>query len=138
MKYHKLWNQEVPFNTLLGKILVSVTGEVGRDEIRFVTDDGKTYMLYHHQECCENVSIESIVGDLQDLINTPILMAEEVSNDTKHPEGWINEYDESYTWTFYKLATINGYVDIRWFGSSNGYYSESASFALLPDNKEEA
>jgi hypothetical protein len=71
-----------------------------------------------------------IVGDLQDLIGTPLLMAEEVTNESDvNPEGVeVPEYQESFTWTFYKLATIKGYVTISWYGQSNGYYNESVSF----------
>lgn len=81
------------------------------------------YVFSHHQDCCESVYIESIVGDVQDLVNTPILIAEESTGDT--PADSNASPSESYTWTFYKFATFKGWVDIRWLGESNGYYSES-------------
>lgn len=114
---------------LVGKILVSVTGaEKGGSQIDFNTDDGREFRLYHSQDCCESVSIEDVSGDVTDLIGSPIVMAEEISQ-TTNPEGVpVPEYQDSFTWTFYKLATVKGYVDIRWYGESNGYYSESVDF----------
>jgi hypothetical protein len=116
-------------NVLLGKTLTRV--EENGDEIIFETVDGETYKMYHQQDCCESVYIESIVGDLQDLVGEEILVAEDIENifDILRDTGKEQpDSDGSHTWTFYKFATRKGYVDIRWYGSSNGYYSEEVSF----------
>ena len=117
------WRNEY-FNVevLKGKTLASLVNE--GDELVFKTTDGETYRMYHEQDCCEHVRIEDIVGDLQDLVGSEILIAEEVEGES--PADF--EAYESYTWTFYKFATRKGYVDLRWLGESNGYYSEGVSF----------
>ena len=116
-------------SVLKDKILKSVNLSDG-PAIEFTTQDGEVYKMFHEQDCCESVYIESIVGDLTDLIGEPILRAETAENlfdMIKQADREIDS-DESYTWTFYKLATRKGYVDIRWYGTSNGYYSEGVSF----------
>lgn len=109
---------------LLGKTLTKVE-RVGDDQIRFHAADGCEFLMDHHQDCCESVYIEDICGDLEDLIGNPVLVAEEVSQDDPNPD------DGCGMWTFYKVATVKGWVDIRWYGSSNGYYSVAVDFNLV-------
>lgn len=124
-----LYDKKTDFPTLVGETLVDI--ETSNDEILFKTSDGKEFLMYHSQSCCESVSVEDIAGELNDLLNTPILMAEE-SSSNENPKDYGAGYNpDSFTWTFYKLATKNGYVTIRWYGTSNGYYSESVDFARL-------
>lgn len=122
---------DTSIESLKGKTLTEVRRYDGGDGdvLEFHAQTGEVYRMWHYQDCCESVDIEDIVGDLDDLIGSPILEAEEAENSTEPPpEG---KGDDSNLWTFYKLGTVKGHVTIRWFGSSNGYYSESVSFALL-------
>lgn len=103
-------------DVLLGKIW----DRVFQDGESIVFENSKERVTFlHHQDCCEHVYIESIVGELSDLEGVPLSVAEEVSH--SDPEAY-----ESGTWTFYKFAG-RGWVDVRWYGSSNGYYSEGVS-----------
>lgn len=121
-----------PFEELVGKTISRITGaEKDSEEISFDTTDGYRYTLYHENDCCESVEVNDVEGDIEDLIDRPIVLAEESTRDKDEDikNGMENlDSDESYTWTFYRIATAKGFVVIRWFGQSNGYYSESVSF----------
>jgi len=121
MDYRNMVDTAKGLELMKGKTFVQVTGSVGSGEMLFVTAEGERFLFSHYQDCCESVDINDIVGDLEDLVGEPLLIAEEVSGATEPDE----EHYESYSYTFYKFATRKGYVDVRWLGESNGYYSES-------------
>ncbi len=135
------WNNPETLDEIVGKTIIRLDGGEESEHLKFYMSDGSVYNQEHHQDCCESVHIEDICGDLEDLIGSPLLQAEEVtySSDEEGKDEWPegirpedkkedDYWDDSYTWTFYKFATIKGSVTVRWFGSSNGYYSESVSF----------
>jgi len=124
-------NENIDFSTLKGKILNHIEvikNHPEEDKILFFTSDGQAYKMHHYQDCCESVTIEDICGEIDWLCDSPILEAEERTN-LADCENLKN--DDSFTWTFYHLATIKGSVTIRWYGTSNGYYSESVDFERI-------
>jgi hypothetical protein len=101
----------------------------GADTALVFENDEFIFTFEHEQDCCEGVYIEDIVGDLDDLVGKPLDIVEEVEYDRDYnPPGVEPVSGDSFTWTFYKFATIKGWVDVRWLGESNGYYSESVDF----------
>lgn len=112
------------FDELIGRTFVDVTGAAGGEEMVFRAQSGRTFRFYHPQDCCEHVRIEDICGDVADLTGSPIVEAEEVSNE----DAPVVENSESYRWTFYRFATAKGAVWVRWLGESSGYYSEGVEF----------
>jgi hypothetical protein len=116
--------ETIELKDMIGKVFVSISAAtVGDDTLTFFTKEGDRYTFYHEQDCCEHVSIKDISGDFDDLLNFPIVEAEEVTNKSN------TDYD-SETWTFYKFGTRKGHVTVQWLGTSNGYYSEYVSFKI--------
>lgn len=87
------------------------------DEIVFKFTDGTSVKFYHNQDCCESVTIDDINGDFEDLVGQVLLVAEEREGE------YIDAGYEVVEWTFYTFRSIKGSVDVKWYGSSNGYYS---------------
>ena len=86
------------------------------DELIFTFD--KIRVTFKHlQLCCEDVHIEDIVGDINDLIGNPLVVAEVVEGEI------VNLEYGDYQWTYYKFDTIKGGINVRFYGTSNGYYS---------------
>jgi hypothetical protein len=140
----------VTMSDLVGVTFTDIIVDDDKHEIIFYTACGG-YKMYHQQDCCEDVSLDDVVGDLADLIGTPILSARESTSDIE-AEAALSLYDgeeyimrklatiggpiaepedESVTWTFYLFGTIKGSVTLRWYGASNGYYSESVDLVKI-------
>lgn len=124
------WNKTVDIKELEGKVVRGISGlHKGSEEVDIVTECGQHYRFEHIQDCCEHVDLEDFEHDGIEGANI-ISAVESTSYDDPNPRGW----DESYTWTFYRINTTKGELFMRWLGESNGYYSESVD--LIHVNKE--
>lgn len=117
---------------VLGKIPEHIW-EIDNQELYIKFFDGYVLKMYHEQDCCETVVIEDVAGDWSDLVGKPLLVADiRTSREDPNIETVNNYWDDSNTWTFYTFRGNGGSVDVRWHGSSNGYYSEEVENYLLP------
>lgn len=112
---------------LKGQTITKFEVSSENDRVDILTIE-KQYAMFHDQNCCESVYVEDIIGNIDNILNEKVIEAREETS-SKHPEGAVLDYDpESFTWTFYIISTVKGTVTIRWYGTSNGYYSESVDF----------
>ena len=112
--------------------LVPVLVDQTEDQIVMVFSNGAKAIWYHEQDCCEWVTVDDVVGDWSDLYGHPLLVAEERISESDRPD-----FDHQ-TWTFYTFRSVGGSVDVKWHGSSNGYYSESVDFKFNPPSEPHA
>lgn len=124
--------KHVDFSVLKGKVIVEISGmEKDSEEILIKCSDGTVYKMYHEQDYSENVWLEDVSGEVSNLLNTPILGAD-LTTDTQEVADW-----SSRTYSYYHLKTLKGYVDLRWLGESNGYYSEEVDFVEIQQSNNQ-
>lgn len=116
------------FSDLEGRTIVDVLGlENGSDRVYFKCSDGFIMLLAHIQDCCEEVELEEYwISSLDDIVGHKVISAEERTEDGDDDNG-------SSTWTFYDIQTDKGYLQLRWLGRSNGYYSEAVDCLVVPE-----
>ena len=126
------------FTNMVGVTMKAIKGKLGDEQMAVVAEDGRRFVFWYEHDCCASCAVEDVIGDLADLVGSPIVEAEEVSNYAPEAGKAPWETDpkayapESFTWTFYRFSTVKGTVTIRWLGESNGYYSESVSYREEP------
>ena len=125
-----------PVSQLIGLTLNRIEGCLPEsNEVTFYSECGQQFRMYHEQACCEFVELHDVEGDVADLIGTPIVVAEMVSNAAQQALNLITSLPEMggecEQWTFYRLATTKGWVVLRWYGDSNGYYSTDVDFKRI-------
>lgn len=82
-----------------------------------VTLESRAYIRFiHHFECCEMVGLEDRLPELQALVGDLFVGVEEVSNDHVDPN------DPNGEWYFYNVTTQKSEAQLRFYGTSNGYY----------------
>ena len=121
-----------PLEDAKGKTITSVEGlEKGSEQVEIHFDD-KSYLVFlHHQDCCEHVELydfELTARSVEKLIGGVINDARCDTDDAAAED--VECRDDSGTWTFYNINTSKGCINMRWLGTSNGYYSEGVSVSL--------
>ena len=112
----------VEFGVLEGQTITKIENKDDA-ELIFTTAEGNQYLMYHQQDCCEDVWLDDSDG-LDDIIGQVVRRATESSQA-------IEDMDYDYgtgTWTFYSIITDKSIANLVWRGESNGCYSESVDF----------
>lgn len=124
--------KKVPFETLAGLVLEKLEkskSQYNEEEVH-ITASGRKFVMRHEQDCSESVTVDSTKGDVSRSIGETVIDATEHSNrgDEEGAEPRLDEWHDSWTWTYYTIRTQSETIVIRWYGTSNGYYSERVDF----------
>ena len=109
---------------MIGKTFISIKGTIRDNYLEFTDTEGNEYTFVGVSNG-PDPWIEDIVGDLNDLLGTPMVIARVDSNDS----------DSFHSWTFYNFGTVNGYVTIRWCSEDARYYGARVIYMINKDEE---
>ena len=115
---------------LEGDTILRVTGLYKESsEVLFFFEAGVLRMM-HPGVCCSEGLLEDFEGNAEDFIGRPLTKIEVSSN----PASEKNNGNKEYDWTFYKLRSDKGYLDLRWLGNTGrtGMYSSAIDCHWFP------
>ena len=120
-KLFKPYRKYCDMKDMVGKKVLGIYYD--EENIQILTNDC-VYAFYHQQDCCESVWLTQVDGVSDKIIGSYIVIAEVVTDEKDTEHGHI-------TWSFYKIGTNNGWIDFRFQGESNGYYSETVDLVKI-------
>lgn len=124
------WTSELELADLVGKHVLGVQMNEGKEVMRFITTTG-VLDYYCYGDCCSESWVNH-VNDIDNLIDATVTQVEEIDFHSLlgiEPEPTRQQDDKVL---FHKVHTNKGTCLIEFRNSSNGYYG--GSFEL---NKEE-
>lgn len=80
------------------------------------------FAIRHEQDCCEDVWFVDGEEDISDMVGDYLV---KIRIDVSPQDRDSNRIDECSTWTFVTIQTLRNSYSFRWYGESNGYYSET-------------
>lgn len=132
-KYYKennMYYDKINNSSLVGLVVREIDVDDCGDSLRITTECGRAFMFYHDQDCCEDVRIWDIKGNLNLLKGKRLESVESEILDDIPDDVDYKPYD-SYTWTEITFRVTDATVISRWIGESNGYYSEAVDLSEL-------
>lgn len=118
---------ENPLPARIGQVLGL---EVGADRLKIHLPALKTTLeFWHEQNCCESVAILEIDGE-EALVEGATLISVEARG-----MGCQQTKDGDEETTFYTFRTSLGVCCVRWYGTSNGFYSTSVGVRFVKDKE---
>lgn len=124
INYNNQVMQMTELSDLIGNVFDTVTLNGGA--VEFYNNNKLMFCLHHEQSCCEIVELIDGFDELHLLQNGPIMQSYATyshDGELKYTENG-NSYD-NLTWSFYTFSTFYHSVTLRFYGQSNGCYSET-------------